>query len=109
MPQLREKQQAPHQAGIRESFGPIVDVSTIDRVNNTSLGLDMCQSCIDHEVTVATQRDLLRRIVQSYVQQARKLTSMCMEGATLLRMNKPAAETIKVEEHSITSPKRNRG
>ena len=109
MAQKREKQQAPHLAAFCENSGPIVDISTIDRVNNTSLGLDMCQSCINHEVTVATQRDLLRRIVQSYVQQARKLTSMCMEGATLLRMNKPAGEAIKVEEHSITSPLQNKG
>lgn len=33
---------------------------------------------------------------------------MCMEGATLLRFNRPLQETIKVEEHSISSPKQNR-
>ena len=54
---------------------------------NTSLGLDMCQQCIQYESLLQPQQDLISKVITCYLNQARKLTSICMEGSMLLRLN----------------------
>ena len=35
----------------------------VERANNTTLGLDVCQKCIEHEAQAKNQKDIIKKLV----------------------------------------------
>ena len=69
----------------------------VDNAMNTSLGLDMCQSCIEYQAKVQDSDNLIRKLVQNHLSHARRLANMCMEGSLLLRLSSKKAD--KKQQH----------
>ena len=57
-----------------------------ERLNGTSLGLDICHKCIEYEAQTKNQKDIIKKLVQGCLLQARKLANLCMEGSVILRL-----------------------
>ena len=57
-----------------------------ETAGQSSLGLDACHQCLDFESQLHQQLEFNSKIVTNYILNMKKITSMCMEGAALLKL-----------------------
>ena len=73
---------------------------------NTSLGLNMCQKCIDYQAALEEHERQVRKLVQNHLSHARRLANLCMEGFLLLglssRKGEKKAQPVSAKEVEIS-------